>query len=83
MINITIKVLDSVSEEAELSPLPPMCHSDEATSAIKRKTQAPPESSASGGINLRKEKERGARVLSCVTGLNTKSKAVGLLYDLD
>lgn len=79
VINIIIKALDSVSEEAELSPVPPM-YPDEAPSAIKGKTQAPP---ASGGINLRKEQECGTRLLSCIPGLNTKGKAAGLLHDLD
>lgn len=58
VINIILKVLDSFSEEAELYSVPSM-YPDDAPSAIKRKTQAPPESSASGGINLRKKKERG------------------------
>lgn len=83
VINIIIKVLDNVSEEAELSPVPLM-YSDEASSAIKGKTQASPESSAFGGIILRKEKECGVRLLpTCVPGLNAKSKAVGLFYDFE
>lgn len=48
VINIILKVLDSVSEKAELHPVPSM-YPDEAPSAIKGKTQAPPESSASQG----------------------------------
>lgn len=52
-INIIIMILDSVSGEARLSLVPPI-YPDQAPCAIKGETQAPPESSAFGGVHLGK-----------------------------
>lgn len=80
-INVIIRVLTSVSGEAQLSSGPPM-YPDKTPSAIKGEKPAPPESSAFKGVHLRKQKGCGVRLLPmCIPGLNTKSKAVGLLYD--
>lgn len=77
VINIIIRVLDSVSGEAQLSPIPSM-YPEKAPSAIKRERQALPEGSAFWGVHLRKQKVRLLPVW--VAGFNAKNKAVGLLY---
>lgn len=56
VITIIIRVLDSVSGEANWSPVPPM-YPDKALSAIKGERRAPPESSGFGDVHLRKQKE--------------------------
>lgn len=60
-INIIIRVLDRVSGEAQLSPVPPM-YPDKAPPATKRERQAPPDCSGFWGGHVRKQKELGGEI---------------------
>lgn len=72
-INIIIKVLDSVSEEAELSPAPPM-HPDEDPSSTKKQPQR---RQLLGVFISEKRRNVGWDCSQHVPGLNAKSKAAG------
>lgn len=79
-INIIIRVLNSVSGEAQLSPFPPM-YPDKAPPLTKRERQTPPGCSGFWGVHVRKPKEWGARWLpTCVPGFNAKSKVFCMTF---